>query len=181
MTLFEHILIESRVDDFKNLLRKRFSIDYILKIVDRDTSKNHKNLMWIGKILMTEPDINDVDLFKNLEIYNKVGSSTDLYSFKDYGTFLDFLQKRSKEVQMGKMAQIKANTKTIEDNKRWLVVAPQTHDASKYFGGGTSWCISTSNEKYWKEYYHANTIVMIKDRTKTVSYTHLTLPTICSV
>jgi len=66
MTLFEHILIESRVDDFKNLLRKRFSIDYILKIVDRDTSKNHKNLMWIGKILMTEPDINDVDLFKNL-------------------------------------------------------------------------------------------------------------------
>ena len=166
MTLFEHILIESRVDDFKNLLRKRFSIDYILKIVDRDTSKNHKNLMWIGKILMTEPDINDVDLFKNLEIYNKVGSSTDLYSFKDYGTFLDFLQKRSKEVQMGKMAQIKAGTKTIEDNKRWLVVAPQTHDASKYFGGGTSWCISTSNEKYWKEYYHANTIVMIKDRTK---------------
>ena len=63
MTLFEHILIESRVDDFKNLLRKKFSIDYVLKIVNRDTSKNHKNLMWIGKILMTEPDINDEDLF----------------------------------------------------------------------------------------------------------------------
>ena len=166
MTLFEHILIESRVDDFKNLLRKKFSIDYVLKIVNRDTSKNHKNLMWIGKILMTEPDINDEDLFKNLEIFNKVGGSTDLYSFKDYGTFLDFLEKRSKEVQMGKMAQIKAGTKTIEDNKRWLVVAPQTHDASRYFGGGTSWCISTSNDKYWKDYYHTKTIVMIKDRSK---------------
>lgn len=166
MTLFEHILIESRVDDFKNLLRKKFSIDYVLKIVNRDTSKNHKNLMWIGKILMTEPDINDENLFKNLEIFNKVGSSTDLYSFKDYGTFLDFLEKRSKEVQMGKMAQIKAGTKTIEDNKRWLVVAPQTHDASKYFGGGTSWCISTSNDRYWKDYYYTKTIVMIKDRSK---------------
>jgi hypothetical protein len=166
MTLFEHILIESRVDDFKNLLRKKFSIDYVLKIVNRDTSKNHKNLMWIGKILMTEPDINDEDLFKNLEIFNKVGGSTDLYSFKDYGTFLDFLEKRSKEVQMGKMAQIKAGTKTIEDNKRWLVVAPQTHDASRYFGGGTSWCISTSNDKYWKDYYYTKTIVMIKDRSK---------------
>ena len=166
MTLFEHILIESRVDDFKNLLRKKFSIDYVLKIVNRDTSKNHKNLMWIGKILMTEPDINDENLFKNLEIFNKVGGSTDLYSFKDYGTFLDFLEKRSKEVQMGKMAQIKAGTKTIEDNKRWLVVAPQTHDASRYFGGGTSWCISTSNDKYWKDYYHTKTIVMIKDRSK---------------
>ena len=166
MTLFEHILIESRVDDFKNLLRKKFSIDYVLKIVNRDTSKNHKNLMWIGKILMTEPDINDENLFKNLEIFNKVGGSTDLYSFKDYGTFLDFLEKRSKEVQMGKMAQIKAGTKTLNNDKRWLVVAPQTHDASRYFGGGTSWCISTSNDKYWKDYYHTKTIVMIKDRSK---------------
>ena len=166
MTLFEHILIESRVDDFKNLLRKKFSIDYVLKIVNRDTSKNHKNLMWIGKILMTEPDINDEDLFKNLEIFNKVGGSTDLYSFKDYGTFLDFLEKRSKEVQMGKMAQIKAGTTTLNNDKRWLVVAPQTHDASRYFGGGTSWCISTSNDKYWKDYYYTKTIVMIKDRSK---------------
>lgn len=166
MTLFEHILIESRVDDFKNLLRKKFSIDYVLKIINRDVSKNHKNLMWIGNILMTEPDINDENLFKNLEIFNKVGSSTDLYSFKDYGTFLDFLEKRSKEVQMGKMAQIKAGTTTLNDDKRWLVVAPQTHDASKYFGGGTSWCISTSNDRYWKDYYYTKTIVMIKDRSK---------------
>lgn len=166
MTLFEHILIESRVDDFKNLLKNKFSIDYVQKIINRDTSKNHKNLLWIGKILKTEPDINDEDLFKNLEIFNKVASSTDLYSFRDYSTFLNFLQKKSKEVQMGKMAQIKANTKTIEDNKRWLVVAPQTHDASRYFGGGTSWCISTSNDRYWKDYYYAQTIVMIKDRSK---------------
>jgi hypothetical protein len=166
MTLFEHILIEGRVQDFKRMLSQKFSIDYILKIIKRDTSKNHKNLLWIGKILKTEPDINEEDLFKNLEIFNKVASSTDLYSFKDYGTFLNFLQKKSKEVQMGKMALIKAGSHTIKDDKRWLVVAPETHDASKYFGGGTSWCISTSNDRYWKEYYYAQTIVMIKDRTK---------------
>jgi len=166
MTLFEHILIEGRVDDFKNLLKNKFSIDYVQKIINRDTSKNHKNLLWIGKILKTEPDINDEDLFKNLEIFNKVASSTDLYSFRDYSTFLNFLQKKSKEVQMGKMAQIKAGSHTIKDDKRWLVVAPQTHDASRYFGGGTSWCISTSNDRYWKDYYYAQTIVMIKDRSK---------------
>jgi len=166
MTLFEHILVESRVDDFKKMLNRRFSIDYVQKIINRDTSKNHKNLLWIGKILMTEPDINDEDLFKNLEIFNKVGSSTDLYSFKDYITFLKFLEKKSKEVQMGKMAQIKAGAKTLKDDKRWQVVAPQTHDASKYFGGGTSWCISTSNDRYWKQYYYENTVVMIKDRNK---------------
>jgi len=166
MTLFEHILIEGRVEDFKNLLKNKFSIDYVQKIINRDTSKNHKNLLWIGKILKTEPDINEEDLFKNLEIFNKVASSTDLYSFREYSTFLNFLQKKSKEVQMGKMALIKAGSRTIKDDKRWLVVAPETHDASRYFGGGTSWCISTSNDRYWKDYYYAQTIVMIKDRTK---------------
>lgn len=166
MTLFEHILIEGRVDDFNKLLARKFNSDYRQKIINRDTSKNHKNLLWIGKMLMTEPDLNDEDLFKNLEIFNKVGRTTDLYSFRDYPSFLKFLQQRSKEVQMGKMALIKAGSHTIKDDKRWLVVVPMTHDASKYFGGGTSWCISTSNDTYWNDYYHENTIIMIKDRTK---------------
>lgn len=166
MTLFEHILIEGRVDDFNKLLARKFNSDYRQKIINRDTSKNHKNLLWIGKMLMTEPDLNDEDLFKNLEIFNKVGRTTDLYSFRDYSSFLKFLQQRSKEVQMGKMALIKAGSHTIKDDKRWLVVVPMTHDASKYFGGGTSWCISTSNDTYWDDYYHENTIIMIKDRTK---------------
>lgn len=166
MTLFEHILIEGRVDDFNKLLARKFNSDYRQKIINRDTSKNHKNLLWIGKMLMTEPDLNDEDLFKNLEIFNKVGRTTDLYSFRDYSSFLKFLQQRSKEVQMGKMALIKAGSHTLKDDKRWLVVVPMTHDASKYFGGGTSWCISTSNDTYWNDYYHENTIIMIKDRTK---------------
>lgn len=166
MTLFEHILIEGRVDDFKKLLSRKFNSSYLEKIINRDTSKNHKNLLWIGKMLLSEPDLNDEDLFKNLEIFNKVGRSADLYSFRDYSSFLKFLQQRSKEVQMGKMALIKAGSHTIKDDKRWLVVVPMTHDASKYFGGGTSWCISTSNDTYWNDYYHENTIIMIKDRTK---------------
>lgn len=166
MTLFEHILIEGRVQDFRNLLGKKFRNDDIQKLIDRDTSKNHKNLMWIGKILNAEPSTDQDELFKNLDLFNKVGTSTDLYSFDDYPEFLEFLKKRSKEVQSGKMAQIKRDSHTISDDKRWQVVVPQTHDASRYFGGGTNWCISTSNKEHWDNYYHKNTIVMIKDRKR---------------
>ncbi len=35
---------------------------------------------------------------------------------------MKFLEKKSKEVQMGKMAQIKAGAKTLKDDKRWQVV-----------------------------------------------------------
>ena len=166
MTLFEHILIEGRIEDFKKLLDRTFNSEYVQNLINRDTSDNHKNLMWIGKILKNEPDLNIDELYKNLELFNRVGKSTDLYQFKDYLQFINFLGKKSKEVAMGKMQQIKLNSRVLANSKRWLVVVPESHEASKYFGGGTSWCISTSNDKHWKEYHHSNTIVMIKDRSR---------------
>lgn len=166
MALFVHLLIESRVDDFKKLLKGVYNDEYIQNIVDRDTSKNHKNLMWIGKVLKDNRDEIDLDeLFKNLELFNKIAKTTDLYKFKEYIDFVSFLTGKSKEVASGKMAQIKKDSKTLANTKRWLVVVPQSHNASRYFGGGTSWCISTSNETHWTNHYYSNTIVMIKDRS----------------
>ena len=72
MTLFEHILVEGRVEDFKKLLGKTFNSEFVQNLINRDTSKNHKNLMWIGKILKNEPDLNIDELYKNLELFNKV-------------------------------------------------------------------------------------------------------------
>lgn len=166
MPLFAQLLIESRVDDFKKLLKGIYNDEFIQDLVNKDTSKNHKNLLWIGKILKNDKDLDIDDLYKNLELFNKVGTETDLYKFRDYMQFLDFLSKKSKEVSMGKMQQIKQSSTVIGNTKRWLVVVPESHEASKYFGGGTKWCISTSNQHHWQEYYHKNTIVMIKDRTK---------------
>lgn len=166
MTLFEHILIEGRVQDFQKLLSSKFNSEYLQRIINRDTSKNHKNLMWIGKILNSDSTIDIEELMDNLDIFNKIAKTTDLYQFNEYGKFLDFLRKKSTEVKMGKLQQIKANSRTIADTKRYQVVAPTSHDASKYFGGGTNWCISTSNDHYWTDHYHSNTIIMIKDRYK---------------
>jgi len=158
------LLFEGRIQDFKKLLDGKFNSEFLQRIVDRDTSKNHKNLMWIGKILQSEPDINVEELLNNLDIFNRIGKSSDLYQFKDYLTFLNYLQQKSKEVQMGKMATIKRSIRTIADTKRWQIVAPHSHDASKYFGGGTNWCISTSNDSHWNNHYYENTIIIIKDR-----------------
>ena len=125
MTLFEHILIEGRIEDFKKLLDRTFNSEYVQNLINRDTSDNHKNLMWIGKILKNEPDLNIDELYKNLELFNRVGKSTDLYQFKDYLQFINFLSKKSKEVAMGKMQQIKLNSRVLANSKRWLVVVPE--------------------------------------------------------
>jgi hypothetical protein len=89
-----------------------------------------------------------------------------LYSFHTYFDFLTFLKKKSKEVQSTKSAQLKGDTCFLDDSKRWQIVAPLSHSSSKHFGGGTSWCISTSRESHWDDYYYKNTIVIIKDRKR---------------
>jgi len=166
MIFIKQILIESRIDDFKRLLRDKFTSSFLQFIVDRDLSKNHKNLLWIGKILKSEPDTNVEEMLNNLNLFNRIGTSTDLYQFKDYLSFVEFLNKKSKEVQMGKMAQVKRNTSVIADTKRWQVVAPKRHESCQYYGGGTNWCISTSNERHWNNHFYEGTIVIIKDRSK---------------
>ena len=160
------LLIEGRVQDFKKLLDRKFNSEVLQRIIDRDTSKDHKNLMWIGKILSTESDINIEELMNNLDLFNRIAKNVDLYQFKDYLSFINLLQQKSKEVQAGKLQQIKKSSKSIADTKRWQVIAPLSHDASKYFGGGTNWCISTSNEHYWNDHFYNNTVVFIKDRSK---------------
>lgn len=161
----KQILTESRIGDFKNLLTGVFTDREILQLIDRDTSFNHKNLLWIGKILKDDPELDKDELFNNLNLFNKIGQG-DLYSFHTYFDFLTFLKKKSKEVQSTKSAQLKGDTCFLDDSKRWQIVAPLSHSSSKHFGGGTSWCISTSRESHWDDYYYKNTIVIIKDRKR---------------
>ena len=92
MALFAHLLLEGRIDDFKKLLKGIYNDEYLQQIVNRDTSKNHKNLMWIGKVLKDNRDSVDLDeLFKNLELFDKIAKTTDLYKFKEYIDFVSFL------------------------------------------------------------------------------------------
>jgi len=42
----------------------------------------------------------------------------------------------------------------VYDDDVWRVSAPTSHEQSMHAGGGTSWCISTSNDGYWDEYYN---------------------------
>jgi len=56
MTLFEHILIESRVDDFKKMLSQRFSIDYVQKRITLATnldSSTSNSLMSVKRTVLT--------------------------------------------------------------------------------------------------------------------------------
>ena len=155
----EAILAESRQSDFREKYPKldRREADYA---IDNDPSDNYKYLDWIGRALTDDPDIRVEDLVKYITVFHNKLKSQDIYKLK---TFKDL--KHSVETRpMGKKETIEAGAREIVNDDDWLVVAPETHDASRYYGGGTKWCISTGNDEWWNKYYYNNTVIIVKDR-----------------
>jgi thiaminase len=157
--IIEAILSESRITDFRerypNLDRR--AVDYA---IENDPSGNYKYLDWIGKVLSEEPDARVEDLIKYIDIFHNKLKNQDVYkfkSFKDLKQTVDTRPKSHKEI-------LQAGAHEIVNDDDWLVVAPETHDACRYYGGGTKWCIATSNDEYWNQYYYGGTIVIVKDR-----------------
>ena len=72
--------------------------------------------------------------------------------------------KATGEVMGSKRRQIMRGGKILQDDADYLIVIPTTHQASKFYGGGTKWCVSTSNFKFWYDHGKSGELVFIKDR-----------------
>lgn len=70
------------------------------------------------------------------------------------------------ETMGGRRGRILKKTTVLLDNPDWLIVIPDSHEASQFYGGSTKWCVATSNFKYWYDYKTEGELVFIKDRHK---------------
>jgi len=68
------------------------------------------------------------------------------------------------ETMGGRRGRILKKTNVILDNPDWLIVSPDSHEASQFYGGSTKWCVATSNATYWYKYKSRGELVYIKDR-----------------
>ena len=178
MISFKNFLIEGRDDDF----RKDASVlskDDIEFVIDNDPSPSKKYLKWIASRLNEVDKAKGRDYFFNqlwtnsfkeklmddISEFDRKIKGIDIYSLKSFGELDKVLHNRV----ISKKEQLTGDIDVIADTDDWLVVAPKSHDASQHYGGSTKWCISTSNEGYWDQYYNeqGRTIVMLKNRNLT--------------
>jgi hypothetical protein len=176
MKLLEILLIEGREDDFRNRVDKLLTPDDINYIIDEDPSTSKKYLKWISQRLNDIYDDKGFDYFHknfwrgskknelmdNIREFDSRVKGIDIFKVKTIDDLSDILKNRT----VSKKEQLSGDIDVIADTDDWLVIAPESHEAAKHYGGSTKWCISTSNETYWDSYYDekANTIVIVKNR-----------------
>lgn len=103
-----------------------------------------------------------LDIFKRAKDRRIIsGQESDLNRFKSISELGAFLNTLDKEQIMGRTKGEMSNavnsaandaTKLYED-ERWLLVSPNTYEASVYWGKDTEWCTATRESDHWYEYY----------------------------
>ena len=193
MNGLDKILLEGRVEDAKNLLNKTYDdMDYVGDIVgdfvEDDPSGNNKYLMWMVKRWAEEQENTGiiVDLVKDyhkllpkitnalaIKVFGAEADSNAIVSPKSIDSYptLDDLYKivdaaqqleSRKEVE----TQAKSGANKIYEDERWLVVRPDTRDASCYYGAGTKWCTAMKNAEHFDNYNKKGRLYYLIDKSR---------------
>ena len=193
MNGLDKILLEGRVEDAKNLLSKTYDDmgyveDIVGDFVEDDPSGNNKYLMWMVKrwaeeqestgaivelvrdyhkllpkitnalavkVFGAEADSNAIVSPKSIDSYPTLD---DLYKIVDAASQLE----SRKEVE----TQAKSGANKIYEDERWLVVRPDTRDASCYYGSGTKWCTAMKNAEHFDNYNKKGRLYYLIDKSR---------------
>ena len=189
----DKILLEGRVEDAKNLLNKTYDdMDYVEDIVsdfvDGDPSGNNKYLMWMAKAVQEEY-MNITDIIELVTDYHKLlpkitnalaikvfGAEADSNaivspkSIDSYKTVEDLYKivDAAKQLESRKevATQAKSGANKIYEDERWLVVRPDTRDASCYYGAGTKWCTAMKNAEHFDNYNKKGRLYYLIDKSR---------------
>ena len=193
MNGLDKILLEGRVEDAKNLLSKTYDdMDYVEDIVgdfvEDDPSGNNKYLMWMVKAVQEE-HMNVTDIIELVTDYHKLlpkitnalavkvfGAEADSNaivspkSIDSYQTAEDLYKivDAAKQVESRKevATQAKSGANKIYEDERWLVVRPDTRDASCYYGSGTKWCTAMKNAEHFDNYNKKGRLYYLIDKSR---------------
>lgn len=95
--------------------------------------------------------------FKDLKSKNKIsGFESDIYFWikkppKDFIEFIDDKLLETSKSQNKRNLKI-SGSKLVCENDDWLVYSITSHDACRYYGRNTKWCITEKSDYYWRKY-----------------------------
>lgn len=96
---------------------------------------------------------------KNIDDYKSVD---DLYN--EYESMEDELSSSSKRSQE---QEAKRGAKKVYEDSEWLVIVPETQEASCYYGKGTQWCTAAVESQNYFDNYNDNGDLYININKKT--------------
>ena len=192
----KNILLEGRIEDAERYIHNSVGLmsdesqEIFQNFVDSDPSGNQKYLMWMVKIYdregnSTNPNditslvqrfhknvdrlsvafINSMDIF---DPSSKIATSPKNIDSYDDLSYLERVMDELDSIQTRKEKEKEAKTgvdKLYED-KRWLLVKPNTFEGSCYYGSSTKWCTaSKDNPNHFEDYSERGNLFYIIDKS----------------
>jgi len=162
---FSKIILENRIDDFKNTYSRKYTPEQLKKIIDLIPQKF---LMWVGNNFdSVNFNENFPSLQNALNTFVRIGSNlpqTDLNEYKNVGQLMEVIKdyegKARREVK-----KVEGGNVVYED-PRFFIVNPLTHQSSCYYGKGTKWCTAADTDHQFTQYNQDGKLIYILDKTK---------------
>ena len=190
-----NILLEGRIDDAKQYIENAVGFlsdkdeEVLGYFIDGDPSGNHKYLMWMVKMFDTDsgfsPNMlidlvgrfhNNVDRLTPAFITdmdfeapnNRILTSPkniDSYdTFRELKMVVDEIGLRQTRKQ--KETEAKSGVDKLYEDERWLLVKPNTYEASCYYGSSTKWCTAAKNNTtHFEDYSERGNLYYIIDKS----------------
>ena len=108
-----------------------------------------------------------INAYRSLVDRNQVQGqerNIDYWRKQGWENFSKFVQSKSQErssTQVKQAKGIKPQQITLRDDNKWLIVIPLDKDTSCFYGRGTSWCTTKSQERYFEQYFYDNFVTLI--------------------
>ena len=174
-------LVEGRVDDAKKIAEENSISEDVISVIINSSAQlnqNHKYLLW----LLDQAIKNDIPNTENWNAYNQkiiepleyfINNSDkfvkkDIYAYEssdDLAKVVDEVKNKERRV----ISEMNPGDKIYEDSKIQILV-PTTHAASCYYGSGTKWCTTYSNDKtYYTSYRSQGELYYVIDKLKTTA------------
>jgi len=162
---FSKIILENRIDDFKNTYSRKYTPEQLKKIIDLIPKKF---LMWAGKIFDSiNFNSNFNDLVNKLREFDRISSNLPLTDINSYDNLeqldkalVDYANRPRREVK-----KVEGGNVVYED-PRFFVVNPLTYQSSCYYGKGTKWCTAADTDHQFTQYNQDGKLFYILDKTK---------------
>jgi hypothetical protein len=175
------ILVEGRIEDVLNKHFKGTPGGYLEKIYydeivpgSAEINPNHKYLEWIAKNWDTSGPNEEGDIEHNLKeillAVSKFDNQSQRLQIKDLNQYRDINQLFDALKKVGESArrtvEITGDVEKIYEDNRFVVVVPNTHKSSCYYGAGTKWCTASKDtDSHFSNYKGNGELYYIIDKT----------------
>ena len=177
-TPFEQPLFEGWKDVYAQFVdTKKVPEDVFNQFRTEDPSESKKYLQWMCKQYSLSPKrgrhIIDVVKLFDQQVQRRIltGEEADIYKH-DLNSADRVAQNKAEKKTGGEVKrEQKSESTIIDETDDYLIVVPESHGASCFYGANTKWCISGKTSDHWDSYYKAGVkVYVIIDKNKNKKY-----------